>query len=131
MDRIALRERLDDACQRRDQWAAEGMALVEQWHQAFPHGTIAFRLVRMTGESNTLLRWRSDARVRGGRVELGDIPEALDALPSSVRRRVWRFEQQRIAINFEYAMAAYRAQRLDRLEAQRAALAALRGRHDP
>ncbi|MDT0498604.1 hypothetical protein RM530_14735 [Algiphilus sp. W345] len=50
-------------------------------------------------------------------------------LPEPVRTRLLDFERQRIAINHEYALAAYAAQQLRRLLSQRDALAQLRRLH--
>lgn len=131
-DRASTRELLHDLEQQRDQCAAEGVALVQRWAAAFPRGALVFRLVRLAGESNTLLRWRScggGRQVRGGRFELIDARDSFAALPDRVRVRVLEFEQRRIAINHEYAIAAYRVQRLRMLASQRQALAELRRLH--
>lgn len=131
-DRASTRELLCELEQRRDQLGAEGVALVQRWATAFPRGALAFRLIRLAGESNTLLRWRSSGTahgVRGGRFELIDARDSFVALPDRVRVRVLDFEQRRITINHDYAIAAYRAQRLQILAAQRQALAELRQLH--
>ncbi|MEC9360191.1 MAG: hypothetical protein VX836_20260 [Pseudomonadota bacterium] len=107
----------------------QGLALIRQWNDTFPRGTTSFRLARLSGESNTLLRWRrtSDAnRTRGHRFELVDQPTLLDALPEAVRPRVLDFEDRRIRLNYEHAIATYRMQRLQELLRRRDALAQLR-----
>jgi hypothetical protein len=131
-DRASTRERLNELERQRDQLEAEGVRLVQRWGAAFPRGTVPFRLVRLAGESNTLLRWRSSGggrEVRGGRFELIDARALFVALQDRVRIRVLEFEQHRIAINHDYAIAAYRVQRLRMLAAQRQALAELRRLH--
>lgn len=131
-DRASTRELLCELEQRRDQFEAQGVALVQRWAAAFPRGALAFRLVRLAGESNTLLRWRSSGtahHVRGGRFELIDVRDSFAALPDRVRAGLLEFEQRRIAINHDYAIAAYRVQRLQMLTSQRQALAQLRRLH--
>jgi hypothetical protein len=118
--------------ERRDRFENQGLTLVQCWNEAFPRGALPFRLVRLGGESNTLLRWRSGAGGRqaaGRRLELIQAMDVFAALPEPVRNRVLEIEQQRIAINHEYALAAYAAQQLRRLLSQRNALAQLRRLH--
>ncbi len=118
--------------ERRDRFENQGLTLVQCWNEAFPRSTLPFRLVRLGGESNTLLRWRSGARAResaGRRFELIQARDIFATLPEPVRKRVLEIEQQRIAINHEYALAAYAAQQLRRLMSQRNALAQLRRLH--
>lgn len=127
-----LHEQLHDLEQRRQGHGTEGMVLVQRWAQAFPRGTIPFRLVRLYGESNTLLRWRSSGKawpVRGGRFELAAMQGQFLQLPDTVRARVLDFEQSRTRINYDYAITAYLAQRARALSEQRQALAELRRLH--
>jgi hypothetical protein len=133
-DRVSLTEALRDWEQRSHKQLAAGVGLVQRWAEAFPASSLPFRLVRLHGESNTLLRWRRCVRKphqarHGSRFELiNDIP-AFTALPVSVRSVILDFERRRIQINYEYATAAYRVQRLKALAAQHAALADLRRLH--
>lgn len=116
----------------RDRFENQGLRLVQCWNEAFPRGALTFRLVRLGGESNTLLRWRSGAGGRqaaGRRFELIQARDIFATLPEPVRNRVLEIEQQRIAINHEYALAAYAGQQLRRLLSQRDALAQLRRLH--
>lgn len=125
-------ELLHELQQQRDALAAEGLCLVQRWAATFPRGALAFRLVRLSGESNTLLRWRSNGRAaipRGARFELIDAQDLVASLPQRARELLLDIEQQRIAINHGYAVAAYRARRLEMLLAQRDALARLRQLH--
>ena len=106
-----------------------GQALVAEWRQRFPKGSLPFTLVRLAGESNTLLRWRcsgAGCMPRGGRFELADQPDWLAGLAPAVRSRILDFERDRVALNYEYALAAYAHARLVQLERQRLALAQLR-----
>lgn len=132
-DRVSLAEALRDWEQRSQQHLATGIALVQRWADTFQAGSLPFRLARIHGESNTLLRWRSHSRLqgtaRGGRFELMDDVHAFQALPASVRTAVLDFERRRIQINYEYATAAYRVQRIKALSSQHAALAELRRLH--
>jgi hypothetical protein len=133
-DRISLSEALRDWEHRAQQQVAAAIALVHRWADAFPPGSLPFRLARVHGESNTLLRWRRCARrpspaKHGSRFELIDDPVAFDALPASVRAVVLDFERRRIQINYDYAIAAYRVQRIKTLSSQHAALAELRRAH--
>lgn len=132
-DRVSLAEALRDWEHRADQHLAAGIALVQRWCDAFPNASLPFRLARVHGESNTLLRWRSHSRqqgaVRGARFELIDAASSFDALPASVRTVVLDFERRRIQINYDYAVAAYRVQRIKALSNQHMALAELRRLH--
>lgn len=123
-------EALRDWEQRRQEQLAAGLTLVQRWVDTFPVRSVRFRLVRLAGESNTLLRWRRCARVQnaphGSRFELADDPTVLLALPKSVRTVVLDYERRRLAINYDYAIAAYRVQRLRALQTLQAALAELR-----
>lgn len=106
-----------------------GQALVVAWRQRFPKGSVPFTLIRLAGESNTLLRWRcsgAGCTPRGGRFELADRPDWLAALAPSVRSRILDFERDRITLNYEYALAVYVHARLLQLERHRLALGQLR-----
>jgi hypothetical protein len=108
---------------------ARGQALVAGWRQRFPKASLPLTLVRLAGESNTLLRWRCSGAgyvPRGGRFELADRPEFLAALAPAVRSRILDIEHDRIALNYEYALAAYAHARLLQLESHRLAVAQLR-----
>jgi hypothetical protein len=132
-DRVSLAEAQRDWEHRSNQHLAAGIALVQRWADAFPGGSLPFRLARIHGESNTLLRWRSHSRqqgtARGSRFELIEAASAFNALPASVRTVVLDFERRRIQINYDYAVAAYRVQRIKALSAQHMALAELRRLH--
>ena len=132
-DRVSLTEALRDWEHRADQHLAAGIALVQRWADAFPAASLPFRLARIHGESNTLLRWRSHSRQpgvpRGSRFELIDAASTFNTLPASVRSAVLDFERRRIQINYEYAVAAYRVQRIKALSSQHTALAELRRLH--
>ena len=124
-----LRGSLDTLAQRHTDIAHRGADLVLSWRRRFRKGTLPFRLVRLGGESNTLLRWRcagAGCLPRGGRVELTELQDILVPLPDAVRGRIWDFERRRIEINHEYALLTYAHARLVDLERHRSALAQLR-----
>lgn len=124
-----VRGSLDTLAQRRTDIVHRGADLVLNWRGRFRKGTLPFRLVRLGGESNTLLRWRCAGAgwlPRGGRVELPELQDILVPLPDAVRGRIWEFERRRIEINHEYALVTYAHARLVDLERHRAALAQLR-----
>jgi hypothetical protein len=92
----------------------EGRRLAQQWTAAFPTA-MPIRLVRIAGESNTLLRWRCSTSTRavvGGRFELIDELPLIQSLPESVQHRLLDFESSRIQLNFDYAMTLYQSKRL-------------------
>lgn len=124
-----LRGSLDTLAQRRTDIARQGADLVLNWRGRFRKGTLPLGLVRLGGESNTLLRWRctgAGCLPRGGRVELSEMQDLLVPLPDAVRTRILDFERRRIEINHEYALVTYALARLVDLERHRAALAQLR-----
>ena len=124
----------DELAQRRADLAHRGAALVSEWRQRFPKGTLPINLVRLGGESNTLLRWRSSGaghQPRGGRIEVAEAHEIICTLPAPVRARILLFEQNRIALNYEYALVVYAQARLLDLERHRTALARLRRTGNP
>lgn len=107
----------------------QGAEMVRAWLQRFPKGTLPFALVRLGGESNTLLRWRcsgAGCRPRGGRFELERVVDLIAGLPAAVRARILEVEKARIELNYRYAMTTYALARLDNLERHRIALAQLR-----
>lgn len=121
-----LREHL---AQQRASLARQGAELVRDWRQRFHKGVLPFSLVRLGGESNTLLRWRctgAGCRPRGGRFELEQGGDLIAGLPVAVCGRILDFEKTRIEINYQYALATYGLARLDDLERRRTALAHLR-----
>lgn len=118
--------------QRQAELVQAGISLVQRWDAAFPRRAMHVRLVRLAGESNTLLRWRCSAAarsVRGGRFELIDEADLLLRLPAAVRQRLLEIERERIELNFEYALIVYQYQRMTVLMQQRSALAELRALH--
>jgi hypothetical protein len=132
-NRTSLTEALRDWEHRAQQQLSAGVALVQRWGNAFPAGSMPFRLARIHGESNTLLRWRSHARsqnaARGSRFELIDSAAVFRDLPEPVQAVVLDFERRRIQINYDYAIAAYRVQRMKAVSAHHTALAELRRLH--
>ena len=111
-----------------------GAGLTREWRQRFPKGSLPFTLMRLGGESNTLLRWRCSAtscRPRGARLELAQVRERITTLPAPVRGRVLQFEQARIELNYEYALVAYNLARLEDLDNHRTVLAGLRRPANP
>ncbi|MDE0855608.1 MAG: hypothetical protein OSA97_14420 [Nevskia sp.] len=121
-----LREYL---AQRRVSLARQGAELVGNWRQRFGKGVLPFSLVRLGGESNTLLRWRctgAGCNPRGGRFELEQARDVIARLPAAVRARILDIEKARIELNYQYALAIYGLFRLDDLERRRTALAHLR-----
>lgn len=120
---------VEQLAQQRQGLEVRGQALVAAWRQRFPKGSLPFALVRLAGESNTLLRWRCSGEgchPRGGRFELANQPDCVAALAPSVRSRIFEFERDRIALNYEYALAAYGQARLQDLDRHRQALGQLR-----
>lgn len=119
----------DDLAQQRASLARSGAELVNDWRRRFRKGVLPFGLVRLGGESNTLLRWRctgGGCSPRGGRFELEQAGDLITGLPPAVRARILDVEKARIELNYQYALAAYALARLDDLERHRTALAQLR-----
>lgn len=109
--------------------ARRGAEVVRDWRQRFRKGVLPFGLVRLGGESNTLLRWRctgAGCQPRGGRFELEQAGDLIAGLPAAVRARILDVEKVRIELNYRYALVAYALARLDDLERHRTALAQLR-----
>lgn len=124
-----LRGVLDNLARQRQDLAHRGSALLLEWKERFPKGTLPLKLVRMGGESNTLLRWRcsgSAHQPRGGRIELADARMLIEDLSAPVRARILLVEQTRIALNYEYAVVVYAQARLMDVERHRASVSQLR-----
>lgn len=104
---------------------------MRRWAESFPRGTTGFRLARLAGESNTLLRWRKtagDATAHGRRFELADDADLVVILPATARLRVLEFERCRIQLNYEHALVSYQIQRFTDLQRHHDALARLQRR---
>ena len=125
-----LLQRLDELTQIRQVLEQDAHELLARWRSAFPAQRLPFYLARLSGESLTLLRWRRRATTPGAggrRFELLDAAEtALHEQSPAVRRAVFEFERQRVALNYDYALCAYERERLIELLRQRRRLAEAR-----
>jgi hypothetical protein len=129
-----LHEAAERLAQRRVELAQRGAQLVRDWRRRFPKGSLPFHLVRLGGESHTLLRWRctgAGCDPRGGRIELAEQAPVIASMSPAVRDRLLEAEQARITLNYEYAMASYALARLNDLARHREALGRLRRTANP
>jgi hypothetical protein len=129
-----LHEAAERLAQRKLDLAQRGAQLVRDWCRRFPKGSLPFHLVRLGGESHTLLRWRCTGpgcAPRGGRIELADQAALIVGMGAAVRERLLEAEQARITLNYEYALASYALARLNDLSRHREALGRLRRTANP